>query len=131
MTDMHTDLPKTINEALKILAYNDYFWVNSAHLGSTAQIHPHHKDKETVRSLAEAQYVWTEKQGKLEEEIAEIMKEVVGFKGNLTFDIQKPDGSPRKLIDVSRLTKMGWKYSIDLEEGLKKTYKWYLTRGDK
>ena len=64
-------------------------------------------------------------------EIAEIMKEVVGFKGNLTFDIQKPDGSPRKLIDVSRLSKMGWKYSIDLEEGLKKTYKWYLTRGDK
>ena len=65
MNNMHTDLPKTINEALKILAYNDYFWVNSAHLGSTAQIHPHHKDKETVRSLAEAQYVWTEKQGKL------------------------------------------------------------------
>ena len=64
-------------------------------------------------------------------EIAEIMKEVVGFKGNLTFDIQKPDGSPRKLIDVSRLSNMGWKYSIDLEEGLKKTYKWYLTRGDK
>ena len=60
--------------------------------------------------------------------MAETMKEVVGFKGNLTFDTTKPDGSPRKLIDVSRLSNMGWKYSIDLEEGLKKTYKWYLTQ---
>jgi GDP-L-fucose synthase len=60
-------------------------------------------------------------------EMAEAMKEVVGFKGSLTFDTTKPDGSPRKLINVSRLSNMGWKYSIDLEEGLKKTYKWYLS----
>jgi len=60
--------------------------------------------------------------------MAETMKEVVGFKGNLTFDTTKPDGSPRKLIDVSRLSNMGWKYSIDLEEGLKKTYKWYFNQ---
>jgi len=59
-------------------------------------------------------------------EMAETMKEVVGFKGNLTFDTTKPDGSPRKLIDVSRLSNMGWGYSVDLKEGLKKTYKWYL-----
>ena len=65
MTDMHTDLPKTINEALKILAYNDYFWANPSMLGNTAVISPHPKDHETVRSLAEAQYPWTEKQGKL------------------------------------------------------------------
>ena len=65
MTDMHTDLPKTINEALKILAYNDYFWANPSMLGNTAIIKPHPKDHETVRSLAEAQYPWTEKQGKL------------------------------------------------------------------
>jgi len=58
-------------------------------------------------------------------EMAEAMKEVVGYKGNLTFDTTKPDGSPRKLIDVSRLSNMGWKYSIDLEDGLKKTYNWY------
>jgi GDP-L-fucose synthase len=57
--------------------------------------------------------------------MAEAMKEVVGFKGNLTFDITKPDGSLRKLIDVSRLSNMGWKYSIDLEAGLSKTYKWF------
>jgi len=61
-------------------------------------------------------------------EMAETMKEVVGFKGSLTFDTTKPDGSPRKLIDVSRLSNMGWKYSIDLEEGLKKTYKWYFNQ---
>ncbi len=59
-------------------------------------------------------------------EMAEIMKEVVGFEGKLTFDTAKPDGAPRKLIDVSRLTNMGWNYSVDLTEGLKKTYKWYI-----
>jgi GDP-L-fucose synthase len=61
-------------------------------------------------------------------EMAETMKQVVGYEGNLTFDTTKPDGSPRKLIDVSRLSNMGWKYSINLEDGLKKTYKWYLTQ---
>ncbi len=65
MTDMHTDLPKTINEALKILAYNDYFWINSSMIGNIATIKPHQKDQQTVRSLAESQYPWTEKQAKL------------------------------------------------------------------
>ena len=65
MTDMHTDLPKTINEALKILAYNDYFWANPAMIGNTSIIKPHPKDRETVNSLAESQYAWTEKQAKL------------------------------------------------------------------
>jgi len=59
-------------------------------------------------------------------EMAEVMKQVVGYEGKLTFDAAKPDGAPRKLIDVSRLSSMGWKYSIDLKDGLKKTYKWYL-----
>ena len=59
-------------------------------------------------------------------EMAEIMKRVVGFTGDLKFDSSKPDGSKRKLIDVSRLTSMGWTYNIGLEEGLKKTYNWYL-----
>ena len=62
---MHTDLPKTINEALKILAYNDYFWANPSMLGNTAVIKPHPKDYDTVRSLAESQYAWTEKQARL------------------------------------------------------------------
>jgi GDP-L-fucose synthase len=59
-------------------------------------------------------------------ELAETMKEVVGFKGDLFFDINKPDGAPRKLIDVSRLSKMGWQYSVDLKDGLMQTYEWYL-----
>ncbi len=58
-------------------------------------------------------------------EMAETMKEVVGYKGKLTFDIAKPDGASRKLIDVTRLDNMGWRYTIDLAEGLNKTYKWY------
>ena len=65
MNNMHTDLPKTVNEALKILAYNDYFWANPSMIGNTTQIKPHPKDKETIKSLAEAQYAWTEKQAKL------------------------------------------------------------------
>jgi len=60
-------------------------------------------------------------------EMAETMKEVVGFKGSLTFDTTKPDGAPRKLIDIIRLKRMGWEYSVDLKEGLDKTYEWYRT----
>ena len=59
-------------------------------------------------------------------EMAEIMKRVVGFKGDLKFDSSKPDGAKRKLLDVSRLTSMGWTYNIELEEGLKETYDWFL-----
>jgi len=61
-------------------------------------------------------------------EMAEIMKEVVGFEGKLTFDITKPDGALRKLINISRLSNMGWKYSVDLKDGLEKTYEWYLSQ---
>jgi len=64
MDNMHTDLPKTINEALKILAYNDYFWSDASN-PAKMQIKPHYKDFETVKSLAEAQYAWTEKQARL------------------------------------------------------------------
>jgi len=60
-------------------------------------------------------------------EMAATMKQVIGFKGKLTFDTTKPDGTPRKLIEVSRLSKMGWTYSVDLKNGLEKTYQWYIT----
>ena len=59
-------------------------------------------------------------------ELAETLKEVVGFTGKIIFDTTKQDGALRKLIDVSRLENMGWKYSVDLKEGLEKTYRWYL-----
>jgi GDP-L-fucose synthase len=60
--------------------------------------------------------------------LAETMKQVIGFEGRLVFDTEKLDGAPRKLIDVSRLSNMGWKYSVDLKYGLEKTYKWYLRK---
>lgn len=59
-------------------------------------------------------------------ELAEIIKDVVGFKGNLFFDTSRPDGPPRKLIDVSRVSNMGWNYSTSLKQGLEKTYAWFL-----
>lgn len=59
-------------------------------------------------------------------ELAETMKDVVGFKGALTFDATKPDGSPRKLMNVDRLKALGWQYSISLKEGLAATYAWFL-----
>ena len=64
-------------------------------------------------------------------ELAETMKEVIGFNGELFFDTTKPDGSPRKLIDVTRLSNMGWKFNTNLKEGLEMTYKWYLSEGIK
>jgi GDP-L-fucose synthase len=61
-------------------------------------------------------------------EMAEAMKQVVGFEGELTFDTIKPDGAPRKLIDVSRLSNMGWNYTINIKEGFEKTYEWYRNK---
>ena len=58
-------------------------------------------------------------------ELAEIMKEVVGYTGKLTFDATRPDGVARKLIDVSRLSNIGWEYNVSLKEGLDLTYEWY------
>jgi len=59
-------------------------------------------------------------------EMAETMKRVVGFQGELVFDKTKPDGTLRKLMDVSRLSALEWQSSISLEDGLANTYKWYL-----
>ena len=59
-------------------------------------------------------------------ELAQTMKDVVGYKGKISFDTSKPNGSPRKLIDVSRLSNMGWNYKVELKEGLELTYSCYL-----
>jgi len=61
-------------------------------------------------------------------ELAETVKDVVGFAGALTFDTTKPDGTPRKLLDVSRLNGLGWKASTPLREGIQKAYDWYLAQ---
>jgi GDP-L-fucose synthase len=59
-------------------------------------------------------------------ELAEIVRDVVGFNGALTFDTTKPDGTPRKLLDVSKLHRLGWKHTIDLRTGIEKTYASFL-----
>jgi GDP-L-fucose synthase len=60
------------------------------------------------------------------EELARTIAAVVGYGGRLVFDASKPDGAPRKLLDVSRLNAMGWKARIPLREGIASTYRWYL-----
>lgn len=60
------------------------------------------------------------------DELAMLIKEIVGYEGALIYDHTKPDGTPRKLMDVSKLTNLGWKYSIDLKDGLKRVYDDYL-----
>lgn len=58
-------------------------------------------------------------------ELAEIIKEVVDFEGKIDWDTSKPDGTPRKLLDVSKLNELGWHHKIELNEGIKMTYNWY------
>jgi GDP-L-fucose synthase len=59
-------------------------------------------------------------------ELAEIVRDVVGYKGDIRFDAVRPDGTPRKLLDVSRLHALGWRARVPLQEGIKATYRWYL-----
>ena len=61
-------------------------------------------------------------------ELAKLISEVTGFKGKIVYDSSKPDGTPRKLMDVSRINKLGWKATTDLKSGIQKTYKWYLQK---
>ena len=61
-------------------------------------------------------------------DLARMVAEVTGFQGRLGFDTSKPDGTPKKLMDVSRLARLGWKASIPLEQGLRETYAWFLAQ---
>jgi GDP-L-fucose synthase len=63
-------------------------------------------------------------------ELADMVATVVGFEGEIVHDVTKPDGTPRKLLDTSRLNSIGWRPSIDLADGLAGTYKWYLSHRD-
>ncbi|MDD9148836.1 GDP-L-fucose synthase [Sporolactobacillus sp. CQH2019] len=59
-------------------------------------------------------------------QLAELIKRVVGFKGQLVFNPDKPDGTPRKLLDVSKMKELGWQYKVELEDGIRRTYQWFL-----
>jgi GDP-L-fucose synthase len=63
-------------------------------------------------------------------ELAETIREVVGFEGEIIFDRDKPDGTPRKLLDTSRLTALGWQPTITLHDGIANTYSWYRSQSD-
>jgi len=62
-------------------------------------------------------------------DVAELIRKIVGFPGSIAWDSSKPDGTPRKLLDVSRLAKLGWRPRIGLEDGLRSTYSWWLEQG--
>ncbi len=59
-------------------------------------------------------------------ELAELIRDVTGFSGEIEWDAAKPDGTPRKLLDVSKLTKLGWQAKVPLEEGIRSTYQWWV-----
>lgn len=58
-------------------------------------------------------------------QLAELIARIVGFQGTIEFDATKPDGTPRKLLDVSKMAELGWSASVSLEEGIRKTYEWF------
>jgi len=60
-------------------------------------------------------------------ELAELIKNIVGFEGEIVYDTSKPDGTPRKLLDVTRIHNLGWKHRTSLEEGIRKTYEWFVS----
>jgi GDP-L-fucose synthase len=61
-------------------------------------------------------------------ELASLIKKIVGFEGDISYDHTKPDGTPKKLLDISRIKILGWEAKIGLEEGIKRTYEWYVSR---
>ena len=58
--------------------------------------------------------------------LAETIQKIIGHQGDIIWDHSKPDGTPRKLMDVSKMKAMGWQYETELEQGIQKTYKWFL-----
>ena len=59
-------------------------------------------------------------------ELAEIIRDVTGYKGDIVFDSSKPDGTPRRVLDNSKITAMGWEPKTDIRDGIKKEYEYYL-----
>ena len=64
-------------------------------------------------------------------DLARLIAEITGYKGDVVFDATKPDGTPRKQLDISRITELGWSHSISLRDGLQKTYSWLRSQDRK
>jgi GDP-L-fucose synthase len=64
-------------------------------------------------------------------ELAETIQRIVGHQGEIIWDATKPDGTPRKLMDISKMHELGWKHQVHLEEGIQKTYNWFLENIDR
>lgn len=63
-------------------------------------------------------------------ELAQKIQKIIGFSGRIVFDTSKPDGTPRKLLDVARMNLIGWQYKVRIESGIQKTYNWYLSQSN-
>ncbi len=64
-------------------------------------------------------------------ELAELIKEIVGFEGEIRKDLSKPDGTPQKLLDITKLSSLGWKAKTSLKDGIEQTYEWYQSKSNK
>jgi GDP-L-fucose synthase len=64
-------------------------------------------------------------------ELAETIQKITGHQGEIIWDSSKPDGTPRKLMDISKMHALGWKHQVALEEGIQRTYDWFLENGNK
>ena len=98
-----------------------------------ASIHVMNTDKDTYQSNTQAMLSHINVGTGVDctiRELVETMANVIGFEGELVFDSSKPDGTPRKLMDVSRLKSLGWQATISLEQGLAMTYDWFISHQD-
>ena len=63
-------------------------------------------------------------------ELATLVRDVVGFQGEIVYDTSRPDGTPRKLLDTSRINGLGWEADVELREGIEATYRWWIVNRD-
>lgn len=84
-------------------------------------------EKHTSRDLGEFVNIGTG-EDLTTKDLAKKVKTIVGFQGEIFWDPSKPEGTPRKLLDISKIKSLGWSPRTSLEEGIRKTYQWYLER---
>ena len=112
--------PRTLKNIGQSLQYNNYLFINEIYNGI-------HVFDNTDPKAPKPIHFW-EIPGNLDlsiKDLAELIKKTIGFNGDLNFNAGKPDGTMKKLTDVNKLNKLGWKHKIELKEGVKKLYYWY------